>query len=248
MKMFIFFRSVCVLFLLPVSVMVYGGLAIIAHYVFRSRPLEDKVCQQWGQLICWLSGVRVRLHGVEKLPAGGYLVLFNHASFFDIFALIAGVKGLRFGAKAELFKIPVFAQAMRAVGTLPIARDNREQVIRIYEEAKKRFAQGEKFALSPEGGRFYNAKKLSTFKSGPFIFAISAGVPVVPTVVIGAYEILPKGEMLFNKNKLSTYVDVYFLDPVPTVDISFDNRHQLSLQVYEKMNKVWEEHSRANSP
>lgn len=239
MRILILIRSLIATLLMPVIILFLGTLIVISFYVFRRRSIENYIVRLWGIWTCWLAGVEVKLHNQEVLPAGGYLLLFNHASFFDIFALVQAVDGLRFGAKAELFKIPVFAQAMTIAGTLPIARDNRQEVIRVYDEAKKRFAKGAKFALSPEGGRFYNPEKLSPFKSGPFIFAISAGVPVVPAVIHGAYEVLPKGGFLFNTRKWKSTIHIHFLNPVETSNLSIEQRHQLMAETYEKMNAVW---------
>lgn len=241
MRLFILLRSLIATLLMPVIVLLLGTLVVICYYVFRRRPIENYIVRLWGRWVCWLSGVEVVLHNEDVLPAGGYLLLFNHASFFDIFALVKAVDGLRFGAKAELFKIPVFAQAMTIAGTLPIARDNRQEVIRVYDEAKKRFAKGAKFALSPEGGRFHNPEKLSPFKSGPFIFAISSGVPIVPVVIHGAYEVLPKGGFLFNTRKWKSTIHLRFLQPVETAAYGVEKRHQLMVETYEKMNAVWQQ-------
>lgn len=239
MRLLILMRSLIATLLMPLIVLFLGTLIVICYYVFRKRSIENYIIRLWGIWVCWLSGVEVRLHNAEVLPAGGYLLLFNHASFFDIFALVQAVDGLRFGAKAELFKIPVFAQAMTIAGTLPIARDNRQEVIRVYDDAKKRFAKGAKFALSPEGGRFYNPEKLSPFKSGPFIFAISSSVPIVPAVIHGAYEVLPKGGFLFNTRQWKSVINIHFLSPIETSSYSIEQRHQLMSEVYEKMNTLW---------
>ena len=241
MRLLIWVRSIIATLLMPVFVLFLGTLVVISFYVFRRRSIENYIIRLWGVWVCWFSGVEVKLHNQEVLPEGGYLLLFNHASFFDIFALVDAVNGLRFGAKAELFKIPVFAQAMTIAGTLPIARDNRQEVIRVYDEAKKRFAKGAKFALSPEGGRFYNPEKLSPFKSGPFIFAISSGAPIVPVVIHGAYEVLPKGEFLFNSRKWKSTIHIHFMNPVETASYGIEQRHQLMMETYEKMNAVWQQ-------
>ena len=153
--------------------------------------------------------------------------------------MIGYIEDLRFGAKAELFKIPIFAQTMRAMGTLPIARNNREEVYKIYEEAKARFANREKFALSPEGGRFYTGGPLAPFKAGPFLFAMSAGAPLVPLVIIGAYEALPKGGFLFNSSHWKHTITIKILEPVKTEGVAPSLRRELQDLVYERMNRVW---------
>ncbi len=233
-------RSVIVTTLFPFTVLVLGPTAMLCHYLFQNRRLDDYWVSLWGRLCCRMSGVKVIVHGRENIPDEGCLFLFSHSSFFDVFAIAGYLPGVRFGAKAELFKIPIFSHTMRAMDTLPIARNNRDEVYKIYDEAKARFANNEQFALSPEGGRFYG-RELSPFKAGPFLFAMSAGAPVVPVVIVGAYEALPKGEILFNRRKLSHTITMTILEPVATAGFTPETRKELQKTVYERMNKIWVE-------
>lgn len=238
MKLLTLLRSIVVTLLFPFTVILIGPVAILGHYILDSRRFDDAVIGFWARLCCRMSGVEVVVLGRDQIPQSGCLFLFNHTSFFDVFALAGYVPQIRFGAKAELFKIPIFSHAMQAVGTLPIARNNREEVFKVYEEAKRRFAQGEQFALSPEGGRFYGAE-LAPFKAGPFVFAMSAGVPVVPVVITGAYEALPKGAFLFNKDHWNHKVYIRILAPVETKAFTEEQRRDLQQIVYGQMNAVW---------
>lgn len=238
MKFLTLLRSIVITLLFPFTVIAIGPFAILGHYAFHNRRLDDAIISFWARLCCRMAGVEVVIVGRENIPSSGCLFLFNHTSFFDVFALAGYIRQLRFGAKAELFKIPIFAHAMRAVGTLPIARNNRDEVYKVYEEAKQRFANGEQFALSPEGGRFYGPE-LSPFKAGPFIFAMSAGVPVVPVVITGAYEALPKGAFLFNKDHWRHTVRIEILAPIETAPYAEGHRRELQRLVYERMNEVW---------
>lgn len=238
MKLLIFIRSVIVTIIFPVTVIILGPTLIVVNFLFRNKNFDDRIVMLWGKICCRMSGVKVSVKGEENLPREGCLLLFNHSSFFDVFAMAGYLKGIRFGAKAELFKIPIFGRAIAALGTLPIDRKNREEVFKIYDEAKARFEHGEQFVLSPEGGRFYGPQ-LSPFKSGPFQFAISAQVPLVPVVIMGAYEALPKGAILFNMHSWSHEIVLEILPVVPTSGYTAANRHDLIKKTYEQMNPVW---------
>ena len=238
MKILILIRSILATFLFPLTVLLLGPLSIVFHFLFRSRHVDDIVIQCWGRLCCLMSGVWVEVEGLENIPDRGCLFLFNHSSFFDVFAIAGYIPGLRFGAKAELFKIPVFGHAMQALGTLPIHRQRREEVFKIYEEAKVRFHNKEKFALAPEGGRFYGPQ-LSPFKAGPFLFAMSAQAPLVPVIILGAHECLPKGHILFNPRRWMQRVQIKILKPIETVGYEVANRHELQKVVYDVMNPHW---------
>lgn len=234
-----FIRSLLMTILFPLTVIVLAPLSVLFHLIFHNRKIDDFMPWLWSTIICRMYNVKVEVHGAENIPQGGALILFNHSSFFDIFALIKAIHGVRFGAKAELFKIPLFGQALRALGHLRIARDNRDEVFKIYEEAKVRFSEGEKFCLSPEGGRFYSKESLAKFKSGPFIFAISAEALVVPTVIIGAYEVWPKGSLLANWNRWNRVIHVHILQPISTVGMALNHRQELQMQIFNQMNPIW---------
>lgn len=241
MKIIWYIRSIIMTFFIPVLVLVLGPSAIITKLIFNNRDTDTFFLNIWGRLNCWMFGVDVQVEGRENIPDEGCLFLFNHSSFYDVFAICAAIPESRFGAKAELFKIPVFSHTMRMMGTLPIARNNREEVYKVYEEAKTRFHNKEKFALSPEGGRFYGPH-LFPFKAGPFLFAMSAGVPVVPVVITGAYEVLPKNHILPNKDRKNRTIYLKILKPVATTDFERANRQQLQFTVYSKMDPIWSEY------
>ncbi len=238
LKPIILIRSVIATCLFPLTVVVLGPLSILFHYLFRSKKVDDSIIQCWGKVCCLMSGVWVEVKGLENIPVEGCLFLFNHSSFFDVFAIAGYVRGVRFGAKSELFSIPIFGHAMKALGTLPIVRQRKEEVFKIYEEAKTRFQNNEKFALAPEGGRFYGPK-LSNFKAGPFMFAMSAEAPLVPLVILGAHEVLPKGHIFFNTQHWIQKIEIQILPSISTKGYTLHSRHELQKKVYDVMNPIW---------
>ncbi|MES2964122.1 MAG: lysophospholipid acyltransferase family protein [Bdellovibrionota bacterium] len=177
--------------------------------------LATRLVKGWGDVLLFIFGIKIVAEGEGNLPArGGAIIVFNHQSHFDIPAICTmTTKNIRFGAKIELFKIPMFGAAMRAVGTLPIARENRTDVFRVYKEAEARFAKDFIFVLAPEGTR-QSEPKLGRFKKGPFLFARNAGVPIVPVVIKGAHAVLPKKSLGINIGRWSRTVYVKVLPPV----------------------------------
>jgi 1-acyl-sn-glycerol-3-phosphate acyltransferase len=223
-------RSLLAALVYPFMLVAYSSLALLANLVFHSRKLDDKIIVSWAQNTCHLFGVDVQVEGLENIPPGGCLFLFNHGSFFDIFAMSGWLPGNRFGAKIELFKIPVFGLAMARLGVLPIARDKKEEVFRVYEAAQIRIKAGERFSLSPEGTRQI-VEKLGPFKAGPFVFAINAKAPVVPVVIRNAVLILPKGKYIPNMGTWHRTVRMTVLPAIPTENLNVDDRPRLQEQV-----------------
>jgi 1-acyl-sn-glycerol-3-phosphate acyltransferase len=215
----------------------WSAVGILEFLTVNNRDLESWFMSFWGRLGLRVFGVKLEIKGTENIPQGSCLFLFNHSSFFDIFALVAAYPDMRFGAKSELFKVPLFGTAMRRFGVLPIARAKKEEVFKVYEEATVRVKRGEKFSLAPEGGRNFDGQLLP-FKAGPFIFAIKAGMPIVPSVVLGAHEVMGKGALLPNWDQWSRTITVVYLPQIPTSNVPLDQRGKLQETAFLAMQKT----------
>lgn len=215
-------RGLIMMIYIVVATLVFSVLTIVISMVFRKPDLAFEIDRHlWGRVILWLVGVKLDVRGVEKLPQDGrgYLYLFNHTSYMDIIAMISGLPKIpKFGAKIELFKIPFFGAAMRSLGHIPIARDQRAEVLKLYKEAEVRVDHGECFALAPEGTR-QSGGVLGRFKKGPFIFALGAKMPLVPLVIAGAEQVQPKGAFLMNVGQWKRTIVLQILDPISTVGL-----------------------------
>lgn len=234
MKLFFLLRSILMTLAYPVVLVFFSLLVMAVNLLFNKKSWDDRVVQLWGQASCAMFGVKVKLRGTENIPPGGCIFLFNHTSFFDVFAMQGALPGFRFGAKIELFRIPVFGAAMRRLGALPIARHRRDEVFRVYEAAQGRLKRGERFALAPEGTR-QEEEKLGAFKAGPFVFAINAGAPLVPVVIRGAARILPKGHWVPNYDVWTREVTIDILPAVSTDGFKVEDRPVLQEKVRREM-------------
>jgi 1-acyl-sn-glycerol-3-phosphate acyltransferase len=117
---------------------------------------------------------------------------------------------------------------------LPIARKEREKVFKVYEEARARAEQGEKFALSPEGGRNFE-EKLLPFKAGPFLFAIRSGIPLVPVVIKGAREVMGKADLVPNVKRWQSEITVEYLPPISVASYTPENYKDLQSKTFDLM-------------
>lgn len=223
------------LLFLPVYTLFCSIVILTTNILFNQRKIDNKVIRFWAKGICKMAGVKIHVSGMENIPAGGCLFLFNHTSFFDIFAIYTTLPEVRFGAKVELFKLPFFGYAMKRVGILPIDRSQREKVYRHYEKSKSRVEAGERFALAPEGTR-QEQEVLAPFKAGPFVFAINSKAPVVPLVIKGASKVLPKKTYLVNRSTWTRDIYMHILKPIPTTEITVETRSELQKKVYDVMN------------
>ncbi|MEI7973337.1 MAG: lysophospholipid acyltransferase family protein, partial [Bdellovibrio sp.] len=106
-------------------------------------------------------------------------------------------------------------QAMRSFGAISIPRENRIQALKEYDRARELFQRGEHILLAPEGTRNSSQQLLLPFKSGPFLLAQSAGVPLVPILLSGTDQIWPKHSFFPGMLATSFQVKIKILSSVP---------------------------------
>jgi 1-acyl-sn-glycerol-3-phosphate acyltransferase len=177
--------------------------------------------------------VKVVIHGEENLPPGGAVCICNHVSWFDVFAVASTLPRPTFVAKQELRKIPVFGPAAEAAGIVFIDRDNRKSAFESYKLAAKAVGEGKRIVVFPEGTRGLEYR-LRQFKKGPFVLAITAGAPLVPTVVYGAREVMGKGSFRIRPGT----VHIHYLEPVPTEGHTYEERTRLMAETHARMDAL----------
>jgi 1-acyl-sn-glycerol-3-phosphate acyltransferase len=176
-----------------------------------------------------LSGVRVKVHGLELLdPKQTYVFVSNHRSYLDTATLFI-YTGRRIGllAKKELLKVPVLGVGMGFVNVMAIDRTNRESAIRTTEAAAKRIQSGVSFGVFVEGTRA-KPGELLPFKKGAFYMAREAGVPVVPVAIKHSDVLMGKG----TGEAMSGTIEMIIMQPVETAGmVTDDHMNQLIARV-----------------
>ena len=171
-------------------------LTIFATFLDPRGILAQGVGRWWGRLLLFLANIPVRVEGLEHLtPGKTYIFAANHRSNFDIFALFSILPGkFLWVAKKELFKIPVFGQALSRMGSIPLDRDNLQAAVRSLSQAAAKVQAGTSMIIFPEGTRVPQPE-LQSFKKGVFIMALKAGQPLVPVSINGTFFIQPRGSL-----------------------------------------------------
>jgi len=225
---------------------VCGGSCIVGALLGMDDKVGgvyDVMPRLWGRVINWSVGIRVVVHGAEHAQGAEHVFVANHLSWFDITVLLANLTRGKFVAKSELAAIPFFGRAVRSAGMVFIERENRKAAFNAYKDAEDRVHSGASVVVFAEGtrGRDY---ALRPFKKGPFVLAIGAQSPIVPTLIYGTNHVQPKGRILTRPGT----VHVHFLEPVPTVGLTYDQRDQLAATVRDRMAAVLEAEYGAKSP
>ena len=204
-----------------------GSVAVALHKTLPWKSVAWDFAKLSARNLARACGVRVHMHGLEHLKGPGPSVFApNHQSHFDIAALLGYLPGHnRFVAKRELFNEPVLGMVLRTMGMVPIDRDNPLEAITMLNSVA--IEERCSLIIFPEGTRSRDGGLLP-FKKGPFAAAIFMKIPVVPVVCRGTAAIMPKGGYL---SILPGDCDVFVEPPIPTADLTYDDRTRLRDQV-----------------
>ncbi|HEX3775475.1 MAG TPA: lysophospholipid acyltransferase family protein [Polyangiaceae bacterium] len=158
--------------------------------------LTAEVCDErlawWSRELVSKAEIELRIAGAERVPKeSAFVVMSNHQSHYDIPVLYQSLPlRLRMVAKSELFRIPIWAQAMRAAGFVEVDRGDRERAIQSLERARAAIAKGTSIWIAPEGTRSRDGA-LGPFKLGGFHLAVGAHARILPVTISGTRRTLP---------------------------------------------------------
>jgi acyl-[acyl-carrier-protein]-phospholipid O-acyltransferase/long-chain-fatty-acid--[acyl-carrier-protein] ligase len=120
---------------------------------------------------------RIATHGLEDLPAHGFLLLPNHITWVDAIVLqIACPRPIRFVVAREFYEQRLLSPILRLLGCIPIDVRNSHSAIRT---AAERISEGAIVCLFPEG-QLERGGTLLRLQRGYELIARHANAPVVP--------------------------------------------------------------------
>ena len=120
---------------------------------------------------------RVTVHGSEKLPEGGFLLLPNHVTWIDAIVLqLAFPRPIRFLVWEPIYRNPILNPVFRLLRCIPISDRKAKDAVR---QAAELIRKGEVVCIFPEG-ELTRSGMLLRLKRGYELIAHEASAPVVP--------------------------------------------------------------------
>lgn len=230
-------RTAVTMTAVAIGTVVLGGYLII---LTRFRPVSrqiEPVARVWGRIFTFLGGAHITIEGLENVdPEASYLFTPNHLSNLDAPFHIANLPArVRFLAKKELFRIPVFGSAMRSIGMVETDRQAGAAAHRrINEQVAKVMEMKRSLVIYPEGTRSRDAE-LHPFKKGAFRIAIENQLPVVPVTISGTEKVWKPGSWLVRSAK----VRMILHPPIPTAGMGEADIDPLRLRVHQIIDEAY---------
>ncbi len=180
-------------------------LYVVALIIWLATVLFDKrlyilhyFTSFWGSIYTWVMPPwSVSIEGKEHIGKKTYVVVSNHQSLLDILVSFRIFFPFKWVSKAEIFRIPFIGWNMTLNRYIKLTRGDRKSIQMMLEDCNKALAGGSSVYLFPEGTRSKTGV-VKLFKPGAFLLAKDNKVPILPIVINGTKDALPKQSLNFH--------------------------------------------------
>jgi 1-acyl-sn-glycerol-3-phosphate acyltransferase len=132
------------------------------------------------RIVC---GITVEWRGLDKIPAGAFLVAAKHQSVWETFALLTLFRDPTYILKRELLWLPLFGWAAWRAGMIPVDRGGGKPALAAMAACvRDALAAGKQIIIFPEGTRRPPGAP-PDYQSGIALLYRTLGVPVVPVAL-----------------------------------------------------------------
>jgi uncharacterized protein len=142
------------------------------------------------------------------------VIIANHSSFLDILAIGMLSPKIIFLVSDWVYNSPVFGKGVRLAGFYPVSSGVDNGV----EHLRSKVKEGFSIMVFPEGTRSQD-NAIKRFHKGAFYLAEELQLDIIPVVIHGYSEVLPKGDFIINGGQTT----VKILNRIQYDDASFDN-------------------------
>lgn len=218
-------RTAAAVVILPPAVVLIGVAAMALALAGVPNARIHSLYLLYARLCMRVGGTRLFVRGTERLGRErAYVVVPNHESNWDSPCVVAALPGLvvRFVAKQEIMRIPIFGHALRATGNIRVVRKQTHGDVARIQAVMDRRDPDVSILFFAEGTRSADGA-LHPFKMGAFATALGHRLPVLPVGIAGTRPIWPKGMLRVRRGCVAVEVG----DPIAVDGLGLDDRAAL---------------------
>lgn len=196
--------------------------------LFDRDPVRYRTGRTFRLLGKWMTKInpewKLHISGRTDLDdRHPYIIVCNHLSNADI-PLISNLPWeMKWIAKKELFGVPFVGWMMKLAGDIPVDRSDPKSQVSTLKQSLFYLRNNCSLMFFPEGTRSRSGK-LGRFTKGAFHLALREQVPVLPLVIDGTQNCLPKRSWTFGS---APDIRLKVLDPVPVDQFDRNDAGQL---------------------
>lgn len=212
--------SVAVFFFLYLFTAICVMMVLLVSVVNRSKPIR-RIMRFWARTIFLMLGKRLRVTGIEHIEKDtNYILLANHASLFDIMAILSFYPGVSWFGREHLLRIPLFGRVLKLTHYVPMksgdVRNTKEMLSHLVQKSDT-----QTIAIFPEGTRTTDGN-INRFRKG-FVHILKATeMSVLPVTLNGFFLLKPKNRFTIN---FESKVDVVIHKPIEYREFAEQDDH-----------------------
>lgn len=209
-------------------------IALVVCYPFDKKRVVVHTLSKWITDVVFGLPIFMKREviGLENIdPKKAYVMVLNHNSMVDIMSIYNLPLVFKWVSKKEVYRIPIVGQLLFAHGDIVINRASTKEAMQlVHTRGLEWLKKGACVSIFPEGTRSKDGE-IHNFKSGAFILAKEAGVPILPIVLDGTNTMVRNGWLMNWRNKITIRV----LPPVSAEDVQNRDIKDIMAEVRENM-------------
>jgi len=144
------------------------------------------------------------------------IIIANHSSFIDILAMGMLSPKIIFLVNDWVYNSPIFGGTVRKAGFYPVSEGLEGGV----EHLRQKVNEGYSLMIFPEGTRSVS-NQINRFHKGAFYLAEEFNLDIIPVLIHGASEAIPKGDFVIHHS----HVTLSILERITPDNLSFGKNY-----------------------
>jgi len=178
----------------------YTAIGVFIILIFAWFHLKGPIrflSQVWAKSVFIILGKKLHVTGKENIDKNcRYILVANHASLFDIVAIMSFYPGVSWFGHERLLKVPLFGKILKMTDYIPFKEPTFTNTRKMMEQLVVN-AGTRTVAIFPEGTRTLDGKINDFYKGFIYLFR-SSDIGILPVTLNGFYQLKPKNRYYIN--------------------------------------------------
>jgi 1-acyl-sn-glycerol-3-phosphate acyltransferase len=190
-------------------------IIILPFAYLHYKKIVKYLVRFWAKSVFWILGKKLRIYGIENYSNNKrYIIIANHASLFDIMAVMSFYPDVAWFGHERLMKVPIFNQILKMIDYMPMRVPNIKNTKLMLDDIIQKLKH-HTIAIFPEGTRTLNGDMKNFFRG--FVYVLKASdADILPVTLNGFFSLKPKNRFYIN---FSAKVSVVINKPISSGDL-----------------------------